>query len=274
MLRARGPLVVRDVSLDPRIQGAEVETVGLGSLLAVPLLVRERVLGLLVFGHRHPAGYRPVETDFASKVGATVSLALESARLFEAERAIADTLQEAVLTMPDTLPGVEFSYLYRSATEMARVGGDFYDLFAMEDDRVGVVIGDVSGKGLPAATLTSLVKNTLRAYAYDDDAPAEAVAKTNAVVLRSAPVGVFVTLFFGCLDVATGTLTYCSAGHPPGLVLRAGGAVDVLVDRERRGGDVPGTGVPHGLRLIGPGRHAGALHRRSDRGAARRRAVR
>ena len=225
----------------------------MGSLLAVPLLVRERTLGLLVFGHRHPAGYRPAETDFASRVAATVSLALESARLFEAERTIADTLQEAVLTMPDALPGVEFAYLYRSATAMARVGGDFYDLFPLDGDRVGVVIGDVSGKGLPAATLTSLVKNTLRAYAYDGEAPADVVTKTNAVVLRSASAGVFVTLFFGCLDLAAGTLTYCSAGHPPGLVRRGADEVEVLSVGSAVVGMFPDQEYVQGRRLAGSG---------------------
>ncbi len=133
---------------------------------------------------------------------------------------IADVLQEALLSVPEELPGVEFGHLYQSATQATRVGGDFYDLFELEGDRIAVVVGDVSGKGLPAATLTSRVKDTIRAYSMNGDTPAEVLARTNALLVRSTDSASWVSVFLGYLHVPTGRLLYCSAGHPPSVVHR------------------------------------------------------
>ena len=135
---------------------------------------------------------------------------------------IADVLQGALLSVPEELPGIEFSHLYQSATQATKVGGDFYDLFELDGDRIAVVVGDVSGKGLPAATLTSRVKDTIRAYSMDGDTPAEVLARTNALLLRYTDTASWVSVFLGYLHVPSGRLVYCSAGHPPSVVHRMG----------------------------------------------------
>lgn len=98
--------------------------------------------------------------------------------------------------------------------------GDFYDLFEIDNRKVGLLIGDVSGKGLKAATLTSVVKNTVRAHAFDRDPPATVMAKVNDCVLRVTDQTSWVSVFLAVYDRSTGTLTYCSAGHPPAVLLR------------------------------------------------------
>ncbi len=139
-------------------------------------------------------------------------------------RHIAEVLQEAMLSIPERLPGVEFGHLYRSATHATRVGGDFYDLFELDDGRVAVVSGDVSGKGLEAATLTARIKHTMRAYALEGHSPASVLERTNRVITRSTDTTSWASIFLGYLDVPTGSLMYCSAGHPPPIVRRAGGS--------------------------------------------------
>lgn len=136
---------------------------------------------------------------------------------------IADALQEALLSVPAQLDGVEFGHLYRSATRSTRVGGDFYDLFPVDAENVAVVVGDVSGKGLEAATLTSRVKDTIRAFCFDGASPALVLERTNRIIMRSTDVTSWVSIFLGILHVPSGHLTYCSAGHPPAAVRRAGG---------------------------------------------------
>ncbi|HZD59171.1 MAG TPA: PP2C family protein-serine/threonine phosphatase, partial [Anaerolineae bacterium] len=79
-----------------------------------------------------------------------------------------------------------------------------------------------------AATLTSLVKNTIKAHAYEDGTPALIMAKTNDLVARFSPLGNFITASFSILDMATGQLTYCSAGHPPAIIKRKAGGIDLL----------------------------------------------
>ncbi len=147
-------------------------------------------------------------------------------------RSISDTLQEALLEVPENVPGVDFGHLYKSSTsEPGKAGGDFYDLFELEHENVGIIIGDVSGKGLEAATLTSLVKHSIQAYAYEISSPAEVISSTNNVVCRSLSSSAFVTVFFGILDMRSGILTYCSAGHPPGIIRRITGETSALKTR-------------------------------------------
>ena len=208
-----------DVVHDRRFSYEEVVRHELRSLVAVSLGPRDEITGVLLFAHQTaPVAFSPVEVDFAAKLGASISLALENARLYEAERRIADTLQEALLTVPEGIKGCDFGTLYRSATELSRVGGDFFDLFEVDGGRLIVLIGDVSGKGLEAASLTSLVKNVIRIYAYESLAPSEILAKTNAFLTRDARPPTFVTAFLGVVHKETSDLVYASAGHPPALL--------------------------------------------------------
>lgn len=148
---------------------------------------------------------------------------------------IADTLQEALLTLPESMKGIDFAHFYSSATETTRVGGDFYDLFERENHLVGITIGDVSGKGLEAATLTALIKNTIRAYAYEHEDPALVLAKTNKAVAGHMPrSSTFVTVIFGFLDTRSGTMVYANAGHPPPIIKKKGAET-----RELAGGSLP-----------------------------------
>jgi len=192
----------------------------LRSVMAVPLLARGEVLGCALFYQREARRFNDAEIDFGQKFGSTVSLAIENARLYESEHQIANTLQAALLSMPEDLPGLDFAYAYHSATEATRVGGDFYDLFEIGPDRVGITIGDVAGKGLEAAALTSLVKNTIRAHAMEGcKTPSQILALTNDVVYDTTASEMFVTVFFGILNRTDGRLAYSNAGHTAAVIV-------------------------------------------------------
>jgi len=219
--RTRETVIVGNTCGDERVNHKVMERYGIRSILAVPLILREDVVGALCFCYRsRQVTFAEPEVDFAKKLAASMSLSLENARLYAAERNIADTLQEALLTMPVKIEGIDFGHLYRSATEETKVGGDFYDLFELEHDKIGIVMGDVSGKGIEAATLTALVKNSLRAYALEGYSPALVMARTNNAVVGATSPSLFVTVFFGILNIKTGRLIYCSAGHPPAVLKR------------------------------------------------------
>lgn len=132
----------------------------------------------------------------------------------ELNKRIANTLQEALLDTPSKIKGINFDCLYKSASEATKIGGDFYDIWEIEKRKVGILIGDVSGKGLEAASLTSVVKNTIKAFSYQGETPSKILSKTNDTICKISDLGTFVTLFFGILDTGTGLLTYCGAGHP------------------------------------------------------------
>lgn len=228
-LGAAGPIAVDDVESDPRVEAEPYRCAGVRSFIAFPILAQGNALGVVAFQMRsRPASFSPVQVDFASGLMTSASFALESALLYERERRIADALQEALITPPEDIPGIRTAYVYRPASQAANVGGDFYDVFAIDEDRAGVLIGDVSGKGLEAAQLTSLARNGVRSYGYECDDPAVVLEKVNRLLHRSTRTDAFATIFFGVLQPSTGLLRYCSAGHPAAIVARADGSTALL----------------------------------------------
>jgi sigma-B regulation protein RsbU (phosphoserine phosphatase) len=126
-----------------------------------------------------------------------------------------------------TAPGVETAGLSRPANT---VGGDFFDLLPLGDGRLVIALGDVAGKGSPAALLMALLLAMLRTLVDEKLEPAELVARLNVQVSRHAPGTRFITLFYGVYEPETGFFTYVNAGHTAPLVLRADDRCDRLCD--------------------------------------------
>ena len=220
------PVAVGDLAQVEPLNGGFVRSRGLRSILAAPLIVRQRVTGCLLFYGRRPRTFSEAEVDFVRKLGVTVSLATDNARLYQQEHDVAQVLRAALLKLPGQIAGLRFAYRSHAAVEPAHVGGDFYDLFELDHGLVGVAIGDISGKGLEAAVLTSLVKNTLRAHAAEKGkSPADVVSLPNTVLARETAAEIFATVFFAMLDRRDGRLVYCNAGHPAIAVARVDGEV-------------------------------------------------
>lgn len=108
------------------------------------------------------------------------------------------------------------------------VGGDFYDYFRIDDDRVGIVIADVSGKGVPASLFMMITRTLLKAAGSTGDGPGACLGRVNDLLEAENDAAMFVTVFFGVIDVATGTLVYANGGHNPPLLLRPDGSTMVL----------------------------------------------
>ncbi len=158
------------------------------------------------------------------------ALEAERERMAARERNIAAQLQDALQPpLPNFVPGLEIGSFTRPALQEAQVGGDFFDIFPLDKELHAVVIGDVSGKGLAAAAQLALIRNSLRTTLYLSQRPAQAVASLNTIVTAHDLLAGFVTAFVGVYDAATGSITFASCGHEPGLVRRiAGGSVAEL----------------------------------------------
>ena len=157
------------------------------------------------------------------------TLEAERERIAARERNIAAQLQDALQPLlPAFVPGLEVGSYTRPALQEAQVGGDFYDIFPLDKELHAVVIGDVSGKGLAAAAQLALIRNSLRTTLYLSQRPAQAVASLNAIVTAHDLLAGFVTAFVGVYDAATGSITYASCGHEPGLIRRTTGTVEEL----------------------------------------------
>jgi serine phosphatase RsbU (regulator of sigma subunit) len=141
---------------------------------------------------------------------------------------VARDIQQAMLPSGVySAPGVETIGTSRPANT---VGGDFYDILPLEDGRLVVAVGDVAGKGSPAALLMALLLAILRTLVDEKLEPAELITRLNVQVCRHAPASRFITLFYGVYEPATGTLTYVSAGHMPPLLIHADGSCARLTD--------------------------------------------
>jgi PAS domain S-box-containing protein len=218
--RTQRPVFLADALNDEAASVDVQQRFGIPSVLVSPLVRRDKVIGALFFNYHSPRLFSDAAVDFSAQLANTVALAMENAELYETEHKIARTLQEALLAIPERVLGVEFGTAYRAAH--TRVGGDFFDVFELDGGLVGLVIGDVAGKGLDAAVLTSVAKHSLRAYATDcASGPAEVMAKLNRTLARETPIGSFATIVYLILDTATGAVRYCNAGHVSAVVTRA-----------------------------------------------------
>lgn len=201
--------------------------------VAFPVGENGRPIGVVRLGFPGVRPFGEDELDLFQAVGHQLSVGFERARLFDAQRDIAETLQETLIVVPSHVPGINFSRAYESATyQSGRVGGDFIDVFEAHGHWVGIALGDVSGKGIEAAVTTSLIRNTLRVHALDGQPVSRVVSKANQLMRRFSETESFVTLWFGMLNVRTGQLRYVSAGHPPAYIVSREGEIQELSSRD------------------------------------------
>jgi serine phosphatase RsbU (regulator of sigma subunit) len=154
--------------------------------------------------------------------------ALETARAqIESELAIARAMQAAIL--PARFPSVPGCAGAARMVPAATMGGDFYDYLELPDGRLGLVVADVSGKGVPAAFFMAVARTNLREIALHSSAPGECLNRTNQVVLEQNPMDLFVTILYAVFDPASGSMSYANAGHNPPCLRHADGTVEMLV---------------------------------------------
>jgi len=222
----RMPIIIENAVEDDRANPDLMARYGISSLLTVPLTTAGEVIGIITFHMRSRSkSFDEQGRDFAARLALALALAIENARLYASQRAIADTLQQAMLFFPDDLPGVNLGHAYRSADELALIGGDFYDAFELGDGRIGLALGDVAGKGIPAATASSIARTTMHAFSLTETRPSAVLAATNRALLQLLPEGVFATATYAVVDIRTGIVVLCSAGHPDPFVCTANGCL-------------------------------------------------
>ncbi len=211
---------------DPVLAALAAE--GIVSAALFPLGATRRVHGVLLLGWRTAQPLESDERAFAGTFASQCGQALDRAIRYESERTIAETLQRSVL--PEELPdmrGVTFAARYLPGAAGVDVGGDWYDAFLLAGGQVGLVVGDVVGKGVRAAATMGQLRNALRAFASEHDDPGAVVGRLSRMV-DSLPEAPFATLVYVVLDVAARRCRYAVAGHPPPLVIGADGQASFL----------------------------------------------
>src|SRR5439155_2520128 len=191
-----------------------------------PVAAPGEVLGTLLLVSLDPA--RPLTDDTleaALAVAGQAALAIDNARLYQQQKDFADTMQRSLLprSAPE-LPGLERGAVYESSARVD-VGGDVYDYLRLEESRLAVVLGDVTGHGIEATADMAMAKFVFRSLAREHPNPADFLASANEVVVGEIAAGKFITMVYLTVDAATGAVVAASAGHPGPLVVAPDGTV-------------------------------------------------
>ena len=224
-------------------EGDLLERIDPTSAMVVPLHGREGVLGVISFvtTGRSERRFGAADLALAEEIARRTAAAVENARLYARERGVAESLQRSLL--PETLPrvpGIEAAARYSPGGPNLEVGGDWYDVVVRPGGAIAIAMGDVVGRGLPAAALMGQLRNALRVYALDGMPPAEALGRLNRL-LQANDLDHLATLVYAVFDPGSGTLRLGNAGHPPPLVLGPDGAAS-FVDQ---GHCLPLGAMPH-----------------------------
>ncbi len=224
VLASGRPLVVNDPSADD-LADAAFSNQAIASIACVPLLSKgEQIVGVVQIGYASPRRASDDDIVLLRLTADRVALAIDHARAFGREHRIAETLQRSLL--PDALPalpGVTLAARYLPAAAESEVGGDWYDAITLPGGRILLVMGDVSGKGLAAASTLGSLRNAIRAYAMEGHGPAEIAELVNRFVLYDDTRDHMATLVLAVLDAVSGALEWVNAGHPPPLIIDASG---------------------------------------------------
>jgi len=235
-----------------------------GVKLVVPLISQGELIGLLNLGRRlSDQDYSTDDRRLLEKLAAQASPAVRVAQLVREQEAevrarerinqelrVAQLIQQQFLpkTLPD-LPGWQIAAFYRAAAE---VGGDFYDFIPLPDGKIGLVVGDVTGHGVPAALVMATTRSVLRSEAPRLIAPGKVLERVNEFLHADIPANMFVTCLYAVLDPGTGALTYANAGHDLPFV-RRGSAVEELRATGMPLGAMPGMVYIEKEATLGPG---------------------
>jgi PAS domain S-box-containing protein len=269
----------------PRPESAQIcDDISLTSVLAAPLIARGQLLGVMSLAlsyltDREERHYGADDRDFLSAIASRVAVAIDNSLLFEEERRTALAFQTSLLPKdPPRVDGLEVAYKYVPAKPLethgqgiqTQVGGDWYDIIPLSAGRVGIVIGDVEGRGARAAAVMGQLRAALRAFAQDDKSPAEILRKLDDWVRSLGPAAAephgpaaadppTVSCTYLVYDAWARTLSFSNAGHVPPLIVR-GHDVSQLEIRDKgvllgvRGKGVPGLPTyREEMRYLAPG---------------------
>jgi sigma-B regulation protein RsbU (phosphoserine phosphatase) len=214
------PLILNEPARDDRFRGV-VWDEAIASVLCVPLMVKAELKGILtIYNKQEQGGFTMDDQRLLAIIAGQSAQVIENARLAEEEKAylqmqhdlkLASKIQSDLL--PSSVPVIEGYELLGTSIPAKTVGGDYYDFITVDDSRLVVCLGDVSGKGLPASLLMANLQATIRGQAILTPTAAECMRRSNRLSFHSTSPEKFATLFYASLRTDTHTLTYSNAGH-------------------------------------------------------------
>jgi sigma-B regulation protein RsbU (phosphoserine phosphatase) len=220
MMINKKPLLANDIMNDPRFTGVRAEG-DQRSLLCVPLLVKNRLIGILaIFNKKEGKEFTEDDKRLLSIIAAQSGQILENARLAEQERSLISMQEQVRLAsniqlglLPKKAPEIPGYEIAGKSVPAQTVGGDYFDFIGVDDNHLAICLGDVTGKGLPASLLMANTQATLRGQTLLTTSAKECIVRSNRLLFESTSDEKFVTLFYSILDIPNNELLFCNAGH-------------------------------------------------------------
>ncbi len=237
VLKEKASLLVRDAQLDQALkEQVSIVEQKVRSMIAVPLQTNDRVIGLIYVDSPHLIReFSREDLNLLTVMANVAAIRIEHARLNEieeAERAMAKEMEQAAHIqnglLPSAAPEVEGLDIAGKTVPCRTVGGDYFDYLVFPDGRVGMLVGDVAGKGMPASLLMSSLQARVHVLFEEAEDLAHKIGRLNKAVCAKCPENRFITFFMTVLDPATGELIYTNAGHNPPLLVRAKSGFEAL----------------------------------------------
>ena len=231
MITHNKPLLINDLSSDDRISVGSGENIPFHSILSVPLSLKGKMIGSInLFNKKGEEGFTDADKRLLTIIAAQSAHVIENARLSEEEKILQLMKEEMRLAykiqmdlLPSVAPEIEGYDIAGKSIPAKTVGGDYFDFIRITPSCMCVCLGDVSGKGIPAALLMSNLQATLRGQVLQDQTPQACVKKSNLLLFKSTDMDKFATLFYGVLNTETHEFHYCNAGHNYPFLIRANG---------------------------------------------------
>ncbi|MFC2085439.1 GAF domain-containing SpoIIE family protein phosphatase [Bacteroidota bacterium] len=233
MIYNKKPLLVNDFKKDTPFMITGDITSSYHSLLSVPMILKGKMLGLIsVFNKRNNELFTEEDKRLLSIIAAQSAQVIENARLYEEEKALISIKEEMRMArdiqqnlLPKENPEIQGFQISGTSIPAREVGGDYFDFIPLGETCTSFCVGDITGKGMPAAMLMANLQATLRAQITVCTDIGKSMVTTNNLLYHSTDSGKFATLFLGAIDVKNSRITYCNAGHDEPLLIGKSGEI-------------------------------------------------
>ena len=228
MIKNRAILFSNDIHSDTRFNHLPSDSYPFKSIVCVPLIVKGKLTGYLaVFNKKNGQPFSEQDRRLLSIIGSQSAQVIENARLYEEEKALFSLQEEMRMArdiqlslLPDHEPEIKGYQIAATNIPAKSVGGDYYDFVQLSPDKLGFCVGDITGKGMPAAMLMANLQATLRSQVMIFEDCCDCIDGMNRQLYHSTETTKFATLFYGILNLKSGMLNYVNGGHDPPLLFR------------------------------------------------------
>jgi len=244
MIKNQKPLLINDLANDDRFTSLSTEEFPINSILSAPLKTKGKLIGVLnVFNKVNAGDFSMDDQRMLTIIASQSAQVVENARLYEEEQMLQHIEEELrfakdiqINLLPKANPQIEGYDIAGKSISAKEVGGDYYDFIPIDEHNNVICLGDISGKGMPAAMLMSNLQATLRGQAIFTKSAGECLTRSNKLLFRSTDLQKFATLFYGILNSSEDIFHFSNAGHEPPFLIN----LEKNVARLTKGGTVLG----------------------------------